>query len=180
MKPIMLFSLLLFSILITLLLYSFSANATKPECQKYRKKLDNIHAQQRQASTLKRSNSLAKREDKARDTWWRCQNGKLKAKPKKSAKKKKSSVKRVKLKKLKKLKGMRAERNSEYQAFVPVANNNPVAGGTVYQGEKLQAWLTFYQADKKCTRPKSTQEFVACAEDKRRQRAKFEKTYTDH
>jgi hypothetical protein len=40
----------------------------------------------------------------------------------------------------------------------------------------LQAWLIFYQPAKECVRPKSTQVFVACVEDKRRQQDDFEKS----
>ncbi|WP_085298388.1 hypothetical protein [Cognaticolwellia mytili] len=78
-----------FSTLTLLVMFSFSAFAGKKQCQTYREKLDNIQAQQRQSNSLKRSNSLSVREDKARDTWWRCENGKLKKKSKKKKKAKK-------------------------------------------------------------------------------------------
>ena len=74
---------------------SFLATAGKKHCQSYRNKLDNIQAQQRQASSHKRSISLSNKEAKARDKWWRCETGKLKpkSKKKKKAKSKPSSKK---------------------------------------------------------------------------------------
>ncbi len=153
-----------------MLVITFPVIAGKKHCQGYRSKLDNIQAQQRQGNSLKRSNSLAVREAKARDTWWRCETGKMKKKTSKSKKKtnKKNSKKQttqapVKLQTLKPLS--------------PFSSNKPVVVRSKYQGEKLQAWLQYYQPEKQCARPKSTQTFAACVEDKRRQQIEFEQGY---
>jgi hypothetical protein len=179
MKRIMLSSLML------MLFYaSFSATAGKKKCQGYRQKLDNIQAQQRQANTHKRSHSLSSKEAKARDRWWRCETGKLKAKSKAKGKSKskqeKKSKQKVASKKTKnktrsQSAGLKLYKNSK--ALVPFASNNPLVMRSKYQGEKLWAWLVFYQPAKKCARPKSIQDFALCVEDKRSQQTKFEKSY---
>jgi len=151
---------------IFLLVCSFSALAGKKHCQSYRNKLDNIQAQQRQANTLKRSNSLAAREGKARDTWWRCENGKLKKKSKKKKKAKKNKT----VRKAKPIK-------NKAKKTAPFVSNRPIVIRAKYQGKQLQSWLKFYQPEKRCARPKSTQIFAACVEDKRRQQGEFEKNY---
>ncbi|MGB2742144.1 MAG: hypothetical protein WBC60_16505 [Cognaticolwellia sp.] len=162
------------SFLFLMLSSSFLTMAGKKDCQKYRKKLDDIQELQRQPNNLKRSNSLAKKEDKARNTWWRCENGKLTIKPKK---KKKRSAKKIKSKKQKKLKSpsYKYKESTKTKPLVPFASSGPVVGFSAYKDEKLQAWLLFYQPEKKCSKPKTTQQFVACAKDKRRQQAEFEK-----
>jgi len=166
MKRIILFSLLLMT-----LCCSFFALAGKKQCQNYRKKLDNIQTQQRQASSLKRSNSLSTREVKARDIWWRCETGKLKVKSKK---------KKRKVSKSKKLSSNQQASTKQYRnnkPLVPFASSSPVVVRSKYQGEKLQAWLIFYQRKKMCARPKSMQQFAACVEDKHSQQIEFEKSY---
>jgi hypothetical protein len=169
MKRIILFSLILMT-----LLFAFLAKAGKKQCQGYRNKLDNIQAQQRQANSHKRSNSLAIKETKARDTWWQCETGKLKPKSKKKSKPKKSHKKKIK-----KISSPSSDHKSykKIKPLVPFASNNSVVMYSKYQGEKLQAWLTFYQAAKMCARPKSTQQFAACVEDKHLQQTKFDKSY---
>ncbi|MBA6389713.1 hypothetical protein H4J38_02855 [Colwellia sp. BRX10-3] len=171
MKRIILFSLMLMT-----LLSAFLATAGKKQCQGYRNKLDNIQAQQRQANSHKRSNSLATKETKARDTWWQCETGKLKPK---SKKKKKSKPKKSHKKKPKKISSPPSDHKpyKKIKPLVPFASNNPVVMRSKYQGEKLQAWLTFYQPAKMCARPKSTQQFAACVEDKRLQQTEFDKSY---
>ena len=166
--------ILMISFLFLMIFYSFLATAGKKDCQKYRKKLDNIQELQRQPNNLKRSNRLGKKEDEARNTWWQCENGKLTIKPKK---KKKSSAKKLKLRKPKKLKSpsYKDKKITKHKPLLPFASGGPVVGFSVYKDEKLQAWLLFYQPEKKCAKPKTTQQFVACAKDKRRQQAKFEK-----
>ena len=54
------------------------AHAKRAECDKYRKKLDNIKSQQRMGNTVKRSNKLKEREEKAYKTWRQCEQGKMK------------------------------------------------------------------------------------------------------
>ncbi|MBA6297603.1 hypothetical protein [Colwellia sp. MB02u-9] len=177
MKRIMLSSLMLM-----LLCASFSATAGKKHCQDYRQKLDNIQAQQRQANTHKRSHSLSSKEAKARDRWWRCETGKLKAKSKSKSKSKREKKSKQKLASKKAQNKNRSQsaalklyKNSK--ALVPFASNNPLVMRSKYQGEQLQAWLVFYQPAKKCARPKSIQDFAKCVEDKRSQQTEFEKSY---
>ena len=175
MKRIMLSSLILM-----LLCASFSVTAGKKNCQGYRQKLDNIQAQQRQANTHKRSHSLSSKEAKARDRWWRCETGKLKAKSKSKSKQEKKSKQKVTSKKTKnktrsQSAALKLHKNSK--ALVPFASNNSLVMHSKYQGEKLWAWLVFYQPAKKCARPKSIQDFAKCVEDKRSQQTEFEKSY---
>jgi len=164
----------LYSVLIIALLWSFFAEAGKEQCQKYRKKLDNIQAQQRQARSLKSSNNLSTREDKARATWWRCETGKLKVKSKKKRQKAQKSSNKQK-------QGsgpdVSTKQDQNNKPLVPFASNSALVLRAKYQGEKLQAWLSFYKREKICVRPKSMQQFAACAEDKRRQQIEFEKNY---
>ncbi|MBA6329138.1 hypothetical protein H4J46_14520 [Colwellia sp. MB02u-6] len=177
MKRIMLSSLMLI-----LLCASFLATAGKKHCQDYRQKLDNIQAQQRQANTHKRSHSLSSKAAKARDRWWRCETGKLKAKAKAKSKskrekksKQKPANKKTKNKTHSQSAALKLHKNS--QALVPFASHNPLVIRSKYQGEKLRAWLIFYQPAKKCARPKSLQHFALCIEDKRSQQTEFEKSY---
>lgn len=157
------------SALVMLVIYSSSVYAGKKQCQSYRKKLDNIQAQQRQGNSLKRSNTLANRESKARDTWWRCETGKLKVKSKKK--------KRVVSKKQPSKKIVKTSKVQSIKVASPFSSNKPVVVRSKYQGKKLQDWLAYYQPEKRCARPKSTQVFAACVEDRRRQQAEFEQSY---
>lgn len=163
----------LFCVLLVMLMHSFTALAGKKKCQSYRQKLDNIQSQQRQGNSLKRSNSLAKKERKARDTWWRCETGKLK--PKSNKKKSKSKAKKKTTKDYSKAK--KNPQSKKVKTLMPFANSKPIVVKAKYQGEKLQAWLKYYQPEKQCARPKSTQVFAACIEDKRRQQVEFEQSY---
>ena len=159
-----------------ILLGSFSATAGKKHCQAYRSKLDNIQNQQRQASSNKRSQRLSNKEAKARNTWWQCETGKLKPKLKKKKKKKKSKKKYTNNKKQNKT-IHELKDHKPIKPLVPFASNNPVIVRSIYQNAKLQAWLLFYKPAKMCARPKSTQQFAACVEDKRRQQRAFEQSY---
>ena len=161
------------SIILLLLMHSMPVIAAKKHCQSYRQKLDNIQSQQRQGNSLKRSNSLAKKEKKARDTWWRCETGKLKPKSKKKKVKLKSKKKPSK----KYYKTDKKQHSKLAKTLVPFANSKAIVVKAKYQGEKLQAWLKYYRPEKKCARPKSTQIFAACVEDKRRQQGEFEESY---
>lgn len=162
------------SVFILLVVCSFSALAGKKHCQGYREKLNNIQAQQRQGNSLKRSNSLATREAKARDTWWQCENGKLK---KKKKKKKKSKAEKKSRKTFADHTKAKRKKVNTAKSVKPFASNRAVVMRNKYQGEQLQAWLKYYQPEKKCARPKSTQTFAACVEDRRRQQSEFEKSY---
>ena len=57
---------------------SFPVSAIAGKCDKYKAKLDNIQAKQRQANSVKRSNKLKEQELKAFKKWRKCQQGKLK------------------------------------------------------------------------------------------------------
>ena len=46
-----------------------------------------------------------------------------------------------------------------------------------YSGVKQQAWLDYYQPEKKCKRPKSTQTFAYCLAEKEKQQKLFEVYY---
>lgn len=165
------------SLIIILLVNSFifPAFAGKKHCQKYRQKLDNIKSQQRQGNSLKRSNSLAKKEAKARDTWWRCETGKLKPKKRKKSKK---SQKAKKSKKTKSKLTLLKTKNNATQPVIPFSTSKAIVVRSVkYEGKKLQAWLLFYQPEAQCKRPKSIQTFSLCVEKKREQQQLFEKSY---
>tara|TARA_R110000787_G_scaffold130058_5_gene241965 strand:+ start:160 stop:699 length:540 start_codon:yes stop_codon:yes gene_type:complete len=168
--------IILFKLFLVLVLCSFLATAGKKHCQDYRKKLDNIQSKQRQANSNKRSNSLSTQEATARNKWWSCETGKLKVKTKTKTKTKKRKKSKKKItNKQKKLKPSSKAVNNK--PLVPFASSSPLVVRAKYQGAKLQAWLQFYQAAKVCARPKSTQQFAACVEDKHRQQVEFEKSY---
>jgi hypothetical protein len=172
--------IMLSSLMLIFLCASFFATSGKKHCQGYRQKLDNIQAQQRQANTHKRSHSLSSKEAKARDRWWRCETGKLKAKFKSKSKQEKKSKQKVANTKIKNKTRSQSAALTLYKnskALIPFASNNPLVMRAKYQGEKLWAWLVFYQPAKKCARPKSIQDFALCVEDKRSQQTKFEKSY---
>lgn len=74
-------------IVIVIVCFAFSPVATaKKRCKPLLEKLHNIQALQRSGYSQKKGVSLRKREDKARENWWQCENGS--AKSKKKAKKK--------------------------------------------------------------------------------------------
>lgn len=150
--------------------------ASKKHCEGYRNKLDNVQMQQRQSNSNKRSLSLANKEAKARKTWWQCTTGKLK--PKLNKTKKKKIVQQKKRRVPKPVKAFAGQKSYEpLKPLMPFAGVQPVVVRSSDQNEKLQAWLAFYQPAKMCARPKSTQQFAACVEDKRRQQAEFEDSY---
>jgi hypothetical protein len=155
-------------------MFSSLVLAGKKHCQSYREKLNNIQTQQRQANSHKRSNSLAVRENKARENWWHCENGKLNKKPKQKKKVKyKNTTKAIK-------EAAISERNINKSKVGQVRSSAPTQSIVMrekYQEKQLQAWLKFYQPEKRCLRPKSMKIFAACIEDKRRQKAEFEKSY---
>jgi hypothetical protein len=170
--------IILCSLMLMLLYASFSATAGKKRCLEYRQKLDNIQAQQRQANTQKRSHSLSSKEAKARDRWWGCETGKLRAKSKsKQEKKSKQKIASKKIQNKTRSQSVLPKQYKNSKALVPFASNNPVVMRSKYQGEKLRAWLVFYQPAKKCAQPKSIQHFAKCVEDKLSQQTEFEKSY---
>lgn len=166
--------IILFGLLLIILFSSFDIVAGKKHCQSYRKKLDSIQAKQRQANSNKRSNSLAAQEAKARKTWWQCENGKLKLKAKKQPKVK---TKRDNKKKVMTSFSVNKQKVKPLKPIMPFSSQNSVMTNAKYQGEKLRAWLLFYQPKKICRQPKSMSQFSACAEEKRRQQIEFEQNY---
>jgi len=152
-------------------LYSEKALA-KAKCKPYLEKLQNIQALQRQGYSLKRGNSLRKREQAARDKWWQCEQGKIQATSKKSKSRKKKQVKKNRYAKAKK-----ASAGETKKKLVPFSNQGQIVLKGRFTGEKQQAWLQYYVRPKKCQRPKTTQVFAYCMEDKLAQQAVFEREY---
>jgi len=151
------------------LLFLPAAYAGKKQCQPYLKKLHNIQSLQRQAHSLKTSNSLNKREGKARNKWWQCEQGKLPIKYKKKKKKKKIKSKKS---------NVQFNLNSSVNQIAPFSTEKALIFKTRFQGDKQFSWLEYYQQPKACIRPKSTKKFAYCMEDKRKQQELFEKEYT--
>lgn len=57
----------------------------------------------------------------------------------------------------------------------PINNTNYSARNRVYSGTKAEAWQDYYQVPEQCRlRNPSQADFVACAEDRARQRREFE------
>ncbi len=159
-------------VVIIILLYSHVSYAGKKQCQPYLDKLRNIQSQQRQGHSLKRGESLNKREAKARKKWWQCERGVLKSTE--NRKKKKQSKKQVKLVKRQNL-ALYPAKERVSKKLIPFQTSNAVVIKSRYQGEQLQAWLKYYQQPKKCARPKTTKQFAICVEDRRKQQNNFEK-----
>jgi hypothetical protein len=156
-------------IVTAIFLFLSPVHAGKKQCQPYLKKLHNIQSMQRQAHSLKSSNSLNNRENKARNKWWQCEQGKLPIKHKKKSKKKK--VKTIKAKIL-------GDFNLPVKKSGPFITEKPLVFKTRFQGDKQFLWLKYYQQPKACIRPKSTKKFAYCMEDKRKQQRDFEKEYS--
>jgi len=151
---------------------AYAANGSiQKKCAKYLNKLDNIQSQQRQGNSLKRSINLRKKEDVARKKWWDCKNNKIKTTKKY---KKKNHVKS----KYKTKQKNTTTRNAHLQPNQHVfsTNNNIFIKGR-YSGDKQFKWLAFYQRPKQCARPKTTQVFAYCMEDKLAQQQVFEQQY---
>ncbi|MCW8833040.1 MAG: hypothetical protein OQK03_06970 [Colwellia sp.] len=72
--------------LIILLCFFSPIGEAKKRCKPLLAKLHNIQAQQRAGYSSKRGLSLRAREDKARDMWWQCENGRTNNKKKKKKK----------------------------------------------------------------------------------------------
>ena len=137
----------------------------KKRCKPLLEKLHNIQAMQRSGYSSKRGISLRSKEDKARDKWWQCEQGKglkTKNKKKKTAKKKRKT---------------KSSKKKDIAAGTPFKTNNQIVIKSKYQGVKKQAWLNFYQPPPKCSRPKSLAIFASCSEDKQLQRRNFEQEY---
>ncbi|MDO6444833.1 hypothetical protein Q4493_03485 [Colwellia sp. 1_MG-2023] len=164
-----------FIYVISILLYltSCSVWATKKACQPYLDKLRNIQSQQRAGYSNKKGRSLADREQKARDKWWQCQQGKLKKnKSKKSkAKTKKANKSTTSYSQLSQLSST-AKRKPNALSFT-----GSLTIKAKFSGRKQQAWLDYYQQPQKCKQPKSTKIFAFCLEDEQRQQDEFDRQY---
>ncbi|MFT5755722.1 MAG: hypothetical protein ACI9LM_000434 [Alteromonadaceae bacterium] len=155
-------------IVVVALLFLSPVYAGKKQCQSYLKKIHNIQSLQRQAHSLKSSNSLNKREHKARNKWWQCEQGKLPIKHKKKSKNKKVKITKAK---------NRLDLNLPVKKVVPFATKKGLVFKGKFQGNKQFVWLKYYQQPKGCIRPKSTKKFAYCMEDKLKQQENFEKEY---
>lgn len=146
-------------------------SAGKKQCQPYLDKLRNIQAQQRVGHSNKKAHSLAKREQKARDKWWQCQQGKL---PKKASIKKKKKT-RSKGSSLANKKMQTPIFDQAYAQSASLTNHVVIRGE--FSGQKQQDWLDYFQPLEQCLKPSSTQIFAFCLEDRRKQRQQFVQNY---
>ena len=144
---------------------TFAAN----KCQPYKDKLLNIQRLQKEGHSAKQSVRFHQQEQKAWQTWMDCKKGKLKRK----SKRKKGSSKQVSNKALK-VKPQKIIRLNPGSAF---ENKQGVVVKGKYSGKKQQAWLNFYQPLAKCRKPKSTQTFAFCLNDREKQQHLFETQY---
>ncbi len=138
--------------------------ADKKQCKPYLEKLRNVQSLQKSGYSNKRGRSLAAREEKARDKWWQCEQGKL---PKKKSKKK--IVKKHRAKKVVNA----AIGNTTYSGTL----TNKLVIKSDFKGIQQQAWLNYYQPPKNCRKPQSTKQFAFCMEDRRKQQDIFKRQY---
>lgn len=155
----------------TLLLFT-SVSEAKKRCKPLLEKLHNVQAMQRSGYSSQRGLSLRAREDKARDKWWQCEQGrgtkkKTKSKSKKSSKNKSSQYSTAN----------KGHTHKKILAGTPFNTNNAIVIKSKYHGNKKQAWIKFYQQPARCNRPKTLGVFAFCSEDKQAQRINFEQDY---
>ncbi len=165
-------------LILQLMLMSFFSYAGKKQCQPYLDKLRNIQSMQKVGHSNSKGRSLSQREEKAREVWWQCQQGKLpKAKVKKSnssksansSKRKNTTPAKKSFVVSQKTKQAKTGSTSEFNL-----TNKLVIKGK-FQGEKQQRWLDYYQQPEQCIKPKSTQTFAFCMENRRLQQQAFDK-----
>jgi hypothetical protein len=157
--------------IIALLLFT-SISEAKKRCKPLLEKLHNIQGMQRNGYSSQRGLSLRGKEDKARDKWWQCEQGrgrkdkkKIKSKAQGKSKNNKSST------------TYKQNLQVEISAGSPFKTNNIIVIKSKYQGSKKKAWIRFYQQPTQCNRPKSLAVFASCSEDKQAQRSDFEQEY---
>jgi len=152
------------------MLLSFECIAGKEQCKKYLEKLHQIQSLQRAGYSNKKGRLLVKREQKARDLWWKCQTGKLT--------KTRSTTKTYDKSQHSKIKPVKRHSQIEEQVFdqTKLDTKELVIQGK-YQGAMQQAWLNYYQQPNKCRQPKTTSLFAYCIEHRREQQLIFEKEY---
>lgn len=153
--------------LIAFILLLGSFNCFADICENYRKKHLAIQNQQKQGHSAKESIRLQEKERVAWQKWQDCKKGKNRTK-KKTIKPKRKIYKPTNNKKTIKFE----------QDFVFTTNNALVVKGK-YKGKKQQAWLNYYKMPKDCKKPKSTQQFAACLNEKEQQQIAFEKQYVE-
>lgn len=159
-------------LLIALLLSITPSSHAKKRCKGLLEKLHNVQVLQRNGYSVKRAASLRAKEDKARDKWWQCEQGR------KTKKKKKSKTQRSKKNKHKQVNKVYSQKNLiNKTANLPFKINNAIVVKSKYHGHKKQAWLKFYQQPNRCKRPKSLAIFASCSEDKQAQRIVFEQGF---
>lgn len=168
-------------VLITLffsVLFTKNVWASKKQCQKYHDALLNIQSQQRAGYSLKEGERLAKKEKKARSTWWRCEQGKL---PVKQASKK-STQASAKIA----LRGSDLRKNHfqgkaksklPSQNVQPFKTIQPIILKNHFSGDKQEQWLAFYKKPAQCIQPKDYKLFVWCVEHKSTKNKAFEQYY---
>lgn len=152
---------------IFLLFTLLSAQALANKCASYREKYQKIQLKQKQAHSARQSVTLQKQELAAWQNWMDCKKGKLK--PKKAKKKTSVASKEPRKSHSKKIVTLQAGSAFESQQGVVVKGE--------YSGIKQQAWVDYYQPEKKCKRPKSTQTFAYCLVEKEKQKKLFEAQY---
>ena len=151
-----------------LFIVSFESYGAKQQCAVLLEKLQNIQSQQKQGQPFKSSIKLREKENVARKKWWDCEKNKVKPKTKdkvKSKKKKKS----IKLKK-----SYKPLNTDTPQVF---SSNQPIVVKGRFSGEKQLHWLLYYKRPAECAKPKTTQVFAFCIENKTEQQSKFEEEY---
>jgi hypothetical protein len=155
-----------------------SVSEAKKRCKPLLEKLHNIQAMQRSGYSSQRGLSLRGREDKARDKWWQCEQGRgVKAKNKTKNKTKGKDKKNSKNKSSQYSSTYKQNTKTKTIAGTPFKTNNAIVIKSKYQGNKKQAWIKFYQQPTQCNRPKSLAVFASCSEDKQAQRSDFEQEY---
>jgi hypothetical protein len=159
--------------LVVIFITSFQSHAAKKECVELLNKYHNVQSQQRQGSSFKRSISLRKKEDAARQKWWACENNKLKPKAKS---KNKITKKKYKKKTIKLVNNSNKTIKKTPRVF---SSNNIVIKGR-FVGDKQLQWLSFYKRPKECAKPKTTQVFAFCMEDKMTQQDAFEQQFKEN
>jgi hypothetical protein len=170
-------SLFLLNILIIGLLVS--PVQAKKRCKPLLDKLHNVQAMQRTGYSLKRGETLRKKEDKARDKWWQCEHSSRFSEGK-TKKKKKSKKNRVKARTTRENRVHTSSKNvylTKKITATPFAGSESIVIKSKYHGKMKFAWLDFYQKPNKCQRPSSLSVFASCNEDKRAQQLTFEDHY---
>lgn len=153
---------------ILLVIFSFPTVAKKA-CQQYRDKLQNIQAQQRQGHTAKQSVRLHQREQKAWKTWQDCKKGKLASK-----KKRKQNKATVSLPvKARDIEIVTLKQGSAFDT------KQGVRVKADFSGADQQAWLDYYQMPVACRKPKTTQQFAFCMEDREKQKLAFSQLFEE-